>query len=342
MELIKNIELLSAIPGVSGGEDAVRAEILLQIGGVADELQVDALGNVIAFKKGKNRPKNKLLLSAHMDEVGFVVTRIEDNGLLRIATVGGIDSRVIVGKGVEVGARRVYGVIGQKAMHQATEKERETPAKVEELYIDVGAENREDAEKVVSVGDPAVFCGPFTRLGSEKLMGKALDDRAGCALLIDLMSGELEYDCHFAFTVQEETGCTGAIAAGYTVAPDISVVVETTTASDIAGVDKDKVVCKLGAGPVVSYMDRGTVYDRELYKTAREAADANNIPNQTKEGVYGGNEARSIQVSGSGVKTLAVSIPCRYLHSPSVVMQESDALHTRDLLARLVGVFGAR
>jgi endoglucanase len=340
MELMKNIELLSALPGVSGGEDAVRVEILGQLAGVATECRVDALGNIIAFKKGKKAPGQRLLFSAHMDEVGFIVTHIEDSGLLRFTTVGGIDSRVVVGKAVEVGDKRVYGVIGQKATHQANDKERDTPPKTEELYIDIGADNRGDAEAMAAPGDRVIFHSEFTRLGGGKLMGRAFDDRAGCALLLSVLHSELEYDCYFAFTVQEETGCTGATAAGFSVEPGISVVVETTTASDIAGVSPDKVVCKLGAGPVVSYMDKGTIYDRGLYKLARETAAAHDIPNQTKEGVYGGNEARSIQVSRSGVRMLAVSIPCRYLHSPSVVMQESDVLHTEVLLERLVGVFG--
>jgi endoglucanase len=247
---------------------------------------------------------------------------------------------VVVGKAIEVGEKRIYGVIGQKAVHHADDKDRETPPKIDSLYIDVGAEKREDAEAVVQVGDRAIFHSALTRLGGDKLLGRAIDDRAGCALLVSLAKSELEYDCWFAFTVQEETGCTGATAVGYTVDPDVSVVVETTTASDIAGVPSDKVVCKLGAGPVVSFMDKGTIYDRGLYKLARETAAKHDIPSQTKEGVYGGNEARSIQVSKTGVRMLAVSIPCRYLHSPSVVMQESDVLHTQVLLGHLVGVFG--
>lgn len=339
MEIIKNIEKLSDVPGTSGDEGAVREEILRQLAGIC-ECTVDPLGNVLAFKKGKAAPKNKLLLSAHMDEVGFIITHVEDSGLLKFAAVGGIDSRVVVGKAVEVGRERVYGVIGVKATHQAEEKEKENPPKLEELYIDIGAENRAQAEAVAMPGDRAVFFGPFRRLGGDKIMGRAFDDRAGCAMLIALAGQELPFDCHFAFTVQEETGCTGAVTAAYTVAPDIAVAVETTTASDIAGVSADKVVCKLGAGPVVSFMDRGAIYDRELFRLAMETAKAQGIPVQTKEGVFGGNESRSLQTAGAGARILAVSLPCRYLHSPSTVLAAGDIGHTVDLLGAFIGAAG--
>lgn len=339
MELVKTIQELSDLCGVSGDEDAVRDYIAAKLTCLC-EFHTDPLGNLLAFKKGQTAPKNKLLLSVHMDEVGFIITHIEDSGLLRFAAVGGIDSRVVIGRPVELGKDRIYGVIGAKATHHLEEKEKEEPAKLEQLLIDIGAKDREDAEKLVQPGDRAVFYSQFQRLGTDKIMGRALDDRAGCALLLHLLEGELAYDCHFAFTVQEESGCVGGITAGYTVNPDISIVVETTTASDIAGITPDKVVCKLGGGPVISFMDRGTIYDRDLYRLGMDTAKAYNIPVQAKEGIFGGNEARSIQTARGGARMMAVSLPCRYLHSPSNVLCESDIHHTAALLERIIEAAG--
>jgi len=176
--------------------------------------------------------------------------------------------------------------------------------------------------------------------GDGSIVAKSLDDRAGCALLVELMKTTLPYDCRFAFTVQEETGCTGAVTAGYTTAPDISIVVESTTASDIAGVSSDKQVCVLGGGPVISFMDRGAVYDSELYNVALQTAKDIGVPAQPKTGVFGGNDSRSIQTARDGAKIMAVSMPCRYIHSPSNMLRVSDIHHTQDLLKALCGVLG--
>lgn len=338
MNLLDTIRGLSDLCGVSGDEHAVRDAIIARIDGRHD-YTVDPLGNLLVRKKGAATPKNVILFSAHMDEVGFIVTHIEDSGLLRFATVGGIDSRVIPGRAVEVGPNRIYGVIGAKALHHAEAKEREEPIKPDKLFIDIGAENREQAAALVSIGDRAVFYAAYQQLG-DKILGRAFDDRAGCGLLLHMLEADLPYDCHFSFTVQEETGCTGGITAGYTVRPDIAVIVETTTASDIAGVEPGKVVCKLGNGPVLSFMDRGAIYDMGLYRSAMELAKSEGIPVQAKEGVYGGNEARSIQSAGSGARTLAVSLPCRYLHSPSNMLQRSDIDNTFRLLCGLADAFG--
>lgn len=333
--LIDNLKKLSGIPGVSGDEKNVRAEI---IAGIKDfcEYEVDPLGNLIAYKKGGNAPKNKILFSAHMDEVGFIITHIEDSGLLRFSAVGGIDSRVILGKSVEIGGARLYGVIGAKALHHLEEKEKEEPLSPDKLYIDIGAPDKADAQKYVKPGDFAVFAGDFQLLGKTKIMGRAFDDRAGCALLIDLIQSELEYDCVFAFTVQEEIGCIGAGAAAYAVNPDISIVVEATTAGDIPGTEPSKVVCGQGKGAVLSFMDHGAVYDRTLYGLALATAEQNNLPCQTKAGVFGGNDSRTIQTVRAGVRVMSVSLPCRYLHTASCVLDLSDIENTAALLKKLI------
>jgi len=336
--LNENIQKLCAIPGVSGCEEQVRYEILKQIEGQCI-YKVDALGNILAFKKGKKTPAHTLLLSAHMDEVGLIITYIEDSGLLRFATVGGIDKRVIVGKSVYIG--ETFGVIGMKATHMKSAEEKEKTPDLDALFIDIGAKDKEEAETHVSLGDRAVFYSSYCEFGDGFLRGRALDDRVGCALLIELIQSELEYDTHFAFTVQEETGTTGAKTAALQVGAEIGIAVETTTACDIPGVTDDKKVCALKKGPVVSFMDRGTIYDSKLYTRALEVAKENGIACQVKSGIFGGNEARSVQVAGKGARVLAVSVPCRYLHTPSCVVNRFDVDETLKLLSALVADFGA-
>jgi endoglucanase len=339
-DFIQTIRTLADIPGVSGDEGKVREAILARIRGKVEHVEIDPLGNLIVYKKGRRTPKNRILLSAHMDEVGFIITHVEESGLLRFEAVGGIDSRVVVGKAVEVGDARLYGVIGTKALHQTEEKEREEPLKLDKLTIDIGARNAAEAGALVSPGDRAVFHSEFREIGDGNILAKALDDRAGCALLVSLLQEDLPYDCAFSFTVQEETGCTGAITAAYAVQPDIAIAVEATTASDIAGVEPGKEVCRLGGGPVVSFMDRGTVYDNRLFRLAMETAKRHGIPAQVKEGVFGGNESRSLQAAQGGARTLAVSLPCRYIHSPSNMLRIADIDHTQNLLTALLEAMG--
>lgn len=326
------LERLSGLPGVSGCEEAVRYEILRQIEGHCI-YRVDALGNILAFKKGRQTPPQTRLFSAHMDEVGLIVTFIEEDGLLRFTTVGGIDARVLTGKSVLIGS--IPGVIGTKAMHQKSADERGKAANISDMYIDIGAQDRVQAQAAVQPGDRAVFRSRYIAFGDGFLQGKALDDRAGCALLIQLIQSEIEYDTHFAFTVQEETGTSGAKTAAAQIQPRLGFVVETTTACDIPDTPEDRVVCRLGQGPVLSFMDKGTIYDLNLYQYVFDLAKTQGIHVQSKLGVYGGNEARSIQTAAEGARMLAISLPCRYLHTQSCVLQRTDLEETARLLSAL-------
>lgn len=321
--LNETVKALAALDGISGREAPVREYIISRIKGTA-EYGVDALGNLIVFKKGKERAANKVLLDAHMDEVGLIVTFIADNGMLRFAKVGGIDTKVLLGRTVKIGEDNIPGVVGIKPIHMTEKgKERDLPDE-DTLYIDIGASNRAEAEALVAPGDYVCFDSDFTEFGSGFVKGRALDDRVGCAILLEMILSDLPYDMWFSFTVQEEVGLRGAAAAAFTVAPDYAIVTETTTASDIAGVDGEKEVCHLGKGAVISFMDRTTVYDRELYDRANAVAAEKGIAVQTKSRVAGGNNAGAIHKSGKGVKVLTVSVPTRYLHSPGCVMQWSD------------------
>ncbi len=326
--MTEQLKELCVLDGTSGDEGAVRDYIISHI--KADMVTVDNLGNIIVFKKGRSAPKNKVLLAAHMDEVGFMITDITEDGFLRFDAVGGIDPRVVLGRAVRL-KNGAQGVIGTKATHQQTAEQRKKAPDFGDMYIDIGAQSRSAAERLAARGDTACFDTDFFRFGDGFIKGKAIDDRAGCLIMIDMINGDLAYDTWFAFTVQEEVGTRGAAAAAFTVNPDIAVVLETTTACDIAGVSGDKRVCSLGGGAVISYMDRRTVYDRELYRLAFDTAQRLSIPAQTKTVVAGGNDSGAIHVSRGGVRTCALSVPCRYLHSPSCVIKESDYAATKQL-----------
>lgn len=336
--MLKDLEQLCCLNGVSGREEEVRTYILSQIQDVA-QYRIDALGNLIVFKKGAQTPKNKVMLAAHMDEVGLIVTYITDDGYLKFTSVGGIDTRVMLGRCVTVGDEKIPGAIGIVPVHMVKEEEKANIPAADSLYIDIGATNREEAEKHVKPGDRAQFNSDFIPFGKGFIKARALDDRAGCAILIDMVKSDLPYDMHFAFTVQEEVGLRGAKTATFSVEPDYAIVVETTTAADIAGVAKEKQVCKLGDGAVLSFMDRSTLYPRELYDLAFELAEKHGIKVQAKTIVAGGNDAGVIHTSRTGVRTLTVSLPCRYLHSPSCVIFEADIMQVSKIVFGLAEEF---
>ncbi len=319
--MLDTLRDLCLINGISGDEKRVRDYIISRIDGKC-EYRVDPMGNLLAFKKGRSPAKNKVMISAHMDEVGFIVTYICDNGYLKFTNVGGVDPKVAVGRTVKVGS--ATGVIGNKVLHLTKGDEEKAVPSLDKLYIDIGAENKEEAEKYVSVGEPVYFVSDFVTFGENKIKAKAIDDRFGCAIMIKLIESELEYDCNFAFLVQEEVGCRGAGPAVFSIRPEYAIVLEATTASDIAFVSNENAVCRQGEGAVVSFMDRSTVYDTELFKGAFELAKKKGIKIQPKTTVAGGNDAGTIHKSCEGVRTIAVSLPCRYIHSATSVGDTKD------------------
>lgn len=318
------LEKLSELHGVSGVEDEVRKFIIKEIKPFCDEVSVNSTGSVIAFKKGKNTPENKLMLCAHMDEVGLIITDVGENGLLKFAAVGGIDDRVLCGTPVLVGDEKLPGVIGAKPIHLLEGDERSKAPSIDNMYIDIGALTKDEALQRVCPGDYAVFDTNFGQFGDGLLKGKALDDRAGCAVLMEIIKRDLECDMYFVFSTMEEVGLRGAKCAAFSLAPDMAIVVESTTAADIPGVDECSKVCKVGEGAVISFMDRATIYDRGLFKMVQRIASDRAIKWQFKKGVTGGNDSGSIHNSRGGVRTAAISLPCRYLHSPCGVIAEND------------------
>ena len=336
------VKELCRLDGVSSGEDEVRDFLRRQAEPYADHLRVDALGDLIVFKRGKQATGKKLMLTAHMDEVGFIVKDITEDGLLRFAPVGGIDPRVVIGKRVRVGPGRLPGAIGLKPYHLVSEEEEKTVPKFQDLAIDIGAASREEAEAVTALGELAAFDSDAVEFGDGLLKAKAIDDRVGCAILLQLLKEELPLDCTFAFTVQEEVGTRGAFGVAYAEAPEIALVLEGTTAADLPGTPAHKRVAALGGGPVLSFMDGGTVYDRELFELLRDTAERHQIPWQTKNYTSGGNDASAIQRSRAGARVAAVSAPVRYLHAPSSVACCQDFDHMYALAKHFLAAVAAR
>ena len=324
--MLKELCLLN---GASGSEIAVRDFVISQIKDLC-EYSIDPLGSVIAFKKGKKTPDKKIMLCAHLDEVGFIINYITDDGYLKFSTVGGIEPSAIIGRRISVNGLK--GVIGSKAVHLLKDSEKKEMPSVSDLFIDIGAKSKQEALKYVSLGDYAYFESDYCEFGNGFLKAKALDDRIGCMLLIELIKSDLEYDAYFCFNVQEEVGLRGSSCTAYSVKPDTALILEATTAADLDGVTGQDKCCVLGNGPVVSFMDGRTIYDKNLYDAAFKTAEENNIKVQTKTKIAGGNDAGAIQSAAGGSRVIAVSLPCRYIHSASSVVKISDIEETRKFL----------
>lgn len=317
------LEKLTEACGISGNEAEVRNIIIEEINGFVDEIKTDRLGNLIAIKKGKEGFP-KIMLAAHMDEVGLMVKAIDENGFLKFDTVGGIDERILISKQVLIGKDKVPGVIGAKAIHLQESDERTTPLKIRQLYIDIGAKNKESAEKVVKRGDYVAFSSEYVEFGNNLVKAKALDNRVGCAVLIDILKEEYDVNIYGVFTVQEEIGLRGAKVSAYDVEPDFAVVFEGTLCSDITEVPEDLHITKLGKGPAISLMDSYTIFSKVLNKRIDETAVENNIDIQYRQPSPGGNDAGNIHITKEGIPCAALSVPCRYIHSPSSVMCLKD------------------
>ena len=323
--MLNHFEELCNLCAVSGDEGAVRDYVCRALeGNPTVSWQIDPLGNLLVEKKGAQRAPHHLMVSAHMDEVGLIVTHVQDGGLLEIAAVGGVDASVVIGRQFLVGRQHIPGIVGTKPVHLLSKEQRSQLPTFDGLVLDIGASSAEEARKLAPEGTCAYFCPYFRTLGDGRVCSKAIDDRAGCALLLGLLEQELPYDITAAFLVQEEIGLRGATAAAYTVAPEFALVLEATTAADIVGASVGERVCTLGGGPVISFMDRSTMYDKGMYQAAFAQCQAQGIPCQTKTRIAGGNDSGAIHVSRGGVRTLAVSLPCRYLHSPSCVADLAD------------------
>ncbi len=327
------LEQLSNAPGVSGNEGAVRKIILEAIKPAVDEWRTDTLGNILALKKAKRgAPRFKVMIAAHMDEVGFMIMGHDSSGGLRFHAVGGIDHRMLPGKFVRVGPNQIPGVIGAKPIHLMDAEEESRVVKIDAMLIDIGAKSKEEAEGLVKVGEFANFATRYRRVG-RTATGKAFDDRAGCAVLVQILLGErFDFDLHAAFTVQEEVGLRGAQTAAFAIEPDCAFVLEGTVCDDLP---KDKDVSpttELGKGPALSVMDRSMLANRAMLDHVVATAQEQGIPYQFKQPGIGGTDAGATTRSKQGVPSLPVSVPCRYIHSPVAMLALSDFRNTVRLM----------
>jgi endoglucanase len=330
------LEKLSNASGISGFEDEARQVIKDEITPHVDSVSTDSMGNLFATKKGDNdRPK--IMLAAHIDEVGLFVDFIESNGAVRFKKVGGIDNRVLLSKRVYVGKDKKPGVIGTKPIHLQKPDERgKKVMESDDMFIDVGASSKEEAEKVAKIGDPVAFATKCVQ-SDNILRGKAFDDRAGCAVLVELLKKDYPMTIHAVFTVQEELGLRGARIAAYAVNPDYAFALEGTPAGDVPARPETRDVSPstaLGEGPAITIMDRSVISDKRLVKLLVDTAKQFNIPYQFKRTVSGGTDSGAIHLTREGVPSVTVAVPVRHIHSPVCIMNLSDFHNTVELMYR--------
>ena len=322
---------LTELRGVPGDETQVRDFIFDKIKDKCDEIYRDSIGNLIEVKRCKKENAKKVMVCAHMDEVALIITKITDEGFLKFDTLGGIDTTVMVSKKVLVGENAINGVIGAKAIHLQKKSERNKGIEIEELYIDIGAKDKKDAEKRVSLGDFATFDSEYVEFGDGFIKAKALDDRVGCDVMIDLADYQYEFDLYLVFTAQEETGLRGATIAANRIMPDFAMVLETTACADTFGSEEKDFSTVSGGGVALSFADLRTYYSKEILKDISSVAKKHNIPYQYKRTISGGNDAGAIHLSCGGVRTIVMSVPTKYIHSPSSVINVSDYRAMKDL-----------
>ena len=308
--------------GVSGYETQVRNVIIEELKNCDVDISVDSMGNLLVFKLADDNTDAKtILLSAHMDEVGFIVTDITDEGYIKFASVGGIDPRILISKRVCVNGRQ--GVIGLKPIHLTTKDERKNTPSEDKLFVDIGAKTKAEAETVVEKGDYFGFDSKYVEFGSQ-IKAKALDDRLGCAIMIEILKKSWNVNLVCAFTVQEEVGLRGAKVATKGINPDYAVVIEGTTCNDMTGIPENLRVTKSGNGAAISILDSASKANRELVDLLISSAESRGIPWQFKASTAGGNDAGAIYLTDGGIKTASVSVPCRYIHTPVCVMSKAD------------------
>ncbi len=324
------LKKLSEAFGPSGFEHEVREVLKEELKDHVKEWKYDALGNLIAVKQAETGPK--VMLAAHMDECGLMISSIDSAGLLHFHKVGGLDDRVLVSKPVLIGKKRVPGVIGAKAIHLQRPEERTQVIAHRSLFIDIGATSKEEAQSMVSVGDYVVFATTFGEFGEGMVKGKSFDDRAGCTVLAEVLKEEYSMPVFGAFTVQEEIGLRGAGVAAYAVEPDLAIVLEGTTCSDVPDAEAQMYCTNIGNGPAITIMDASVITNKKMVAELIRLAEENNIPYQFKRSITGGSDAGRINQTKSGIPVVVVSVPCRYIHSPVSAMKISDLEYTTQLV----------
>ena len=340
MSVTENLEKLSNACGVSGREAEVRNLMVKLLKPLVDEIGVDKMENVIAIRNGK-KTAPKVMLAAHMDEVGLMVKNITKDGFLQFAKIGGIDDRILLAQKVTVYTEKgaLPGIVGSKPPHIQKEDERKKIVTYDNLFVDVGAENREDAAKMgVKVGDVMGFDVKYTRVGKDKVIGKAFDDRAGCAALVETLKLMEKTDCtvYAVGTVQEEVGLRGAAAAAFGVNPDVGIALDVTTAGDVPGVREFDTSVKTGKGPALTVSDSGLITHPKVLRLLLGAAEETKIVYQLEAGLPGATDAARFALTRQGIPSGTISVPARYIHSPVGMVSISDVESAAKLAAAAI------
>jgi endoglucanase len=330
------LKQLSEVAGIPGWEDRVRTLVQQELKGFVDDVRVDALGNVIAHKKGKGK---KVMLAAHMDEIGFYVKHVDDKGFLRVQNVGGFDTRNLFARQVTVHTNKgdVIGLMnpGSKPIHISSPEERNKIPSLAEFFVDTGLA-AEEVKKQVRIGDPVTLRQEAKELGN-LFTGKAMDDRVAVFVVLEtlkeLKSKKLPYDVYAVFTTQEEVGLRGAVTSSYGVEPEIGIALDITLAVDTPGASPDQAVTELGKGVAIKVMDSYSISDRTLVQAFVSLAEKKKIHHQMEVLPLGGTDAGAMQLSRAGVPSITLSIPCRYVHTVTETIHKDDVSATIELLS---------
>ena len=315
------IEKLTSACGLPGFEDEVREIIMAELEGVA-EMHVDNIGNLIAVKNPA-APGPHFALSAHMDEVGLCIRGIDKEGYLKFVSWG-VDQRILPSMRVLVGNGKIPGVVGCKPIHLQKDGEQNKAYEIDAMYIDIGCDKKEEAEKLVGIGDFAAFDSAYTEFGENRIKAKALDDRVGCAAIIEILKTDLPFKVTGVFCVQEEIGLRGSAVASKSLQADIVINIEGTICADTEGVEKHLHITTQGAGPCISLMDRTSLYQKKYIESVVSVAEKNGIPYQYRRITTGGTDSGNFHTGRTGIPCIGISVPCRYIHSPVSVMHRHD------------------
>ena len=335
------LKKLSEAPGVSGNESRIKEIIIGEIKNFVDEIKDDSMGNLITVKKGSG--KFRVMIAAHMDEIGFMVKHIEDKGFISFETIGGFDPRSLGSQRVRIHSYKgdILGVIGLKPPHITTQEEKDKALKVDDLRIDVGLNSREEVENLgIKPGDSITRDISFSELGRENIVScKSFDNRAGCTVLIELIKKikNPDYTLYGIFTTQEEVGLRGAKTAAYGIDIDFAIIIDSTTAGPIPKTEADKVTISIGKGPSIDLMDRGFILSEKVKDIIVKAAQDAGIPYQTH--ISGGStDAAAVHITKEGIPTAVISIPSKYIHSTVEIVDLNDLESTLKLAMKSIEI----
>jgi len=340
MTLVETLEKLSNACGVTGREEEIANLMKKFLKPYVDEVKEDKLGNVIGIKKGKkNAPK--VMLAAHMDEIGLLVKTITKEGFLQFTKIGGIDDRILLAQKVIVYTEKepLHGIIGSRPPHIQKAEERQKVINSDELFIDIGARSQEEAKKMgVKIGDTVVFDVKFAKIGKSIVIGKALDDRIGCVIMIEALRRLEKTECtiYAVGTVQEEVASRGAATSAFGIYPDIGIALDVTVAGDTPGVKEIEALIAMRKGPALTIADAGMVVPPKVLRLLIDAAEENKIPYQLETGLAGSTDAARILLTREGVPSGVISVPTRYIHSPTSLLDLEDVENTVKLLVATV------